>query len=164
MISLQFFITSQFANISVKYWRNAGHVHIHGSHWCALLCPLQFEVKCRDKLYGAAQDEAAVRLQAERDCLTDRQGINSGISTEVSVVHAISDTSDDCYHALATVASWFTGWTLSFRRFFKLSPIKGCAFNVVKARRSPLMILAVLYESNDDRQPKINTRCLFAAD
>ncbi|KAF3050836.1 hypothetical protein E8E11_007660 [Didymella keratinophila] len=35
-----------------------------------------FENKRRDRLYGLAQDEAAVGLQAERDDLTDRQNVN----------------------------------------------------------------------------------------
>ena len=35
-----------------------------------------FENKRRDRLYGVAQDEAAVGLQAERDDLTDRQNVN----------------------------------------------------------------------------------------
>ena len=35
-----------------------------------------YEDKRRDRLYGAAQDEAAVGLQAERDDLTDRQNVN----------------------------------------------------------------------------------------
>ena len=35
-----------------------------------------YENQRRDRLYGAAQDEAAVGLQAERDDLTDRQNVN----------------------------------------------------------------------------------------
>ncbi|KAF2627095.1 allantoate permease [Macroventuria anomochaeta] len=76
IIGPQFFISSQspthplgIGAILVAFTLMA----ITGVVYCALCI---FENKRRDRLYGVAQDEAAIGLQAERDDLTDRQNLN----------------------------------------------------------------------------------------